>query len=85
MLFCFNYAKNYASTMGQCLVRVRGSNNVLHVVQTNQTFLIKLGNKRIVLRCLTEIKLRKTSSIIVIHASQTSETCFTRLDGSLGQ
>ena len=60
--------------MGQCLVRVRGSNNVLHVVQTNQTFFIKLGNKRIVLRCLTEINLRKTSSIIVIHASQTSET-----------
>ena len=58
------------------LVRVRESNNVLHSVQTNPTLFIELGNKRNVLRCLTEIKLPKTSSNIVKHGGQTSKTRF---------
>ena len=61
-------------------MRVRESNNVLQAVQTNQTLFIKLENKRNVLRCLTEclteIKLRKTSSNIANHGGQTSKTCF---------
>ena len=42
------------------LVRVRESNNVVQAV--NQTLFSKLGNKRNVWGCWTEIKLRKTSS-----------------------
>ena len=83
------------------LVRVRESNNVLQAVQTNQTFFIKLENKRNVLRCLTEclteIKLRKTSSNIIQHRKtwcpnesnmfyktmldDVLRRCFTPLDG----
>ena len=55
---------------------VNESNNVLQAVQTNQTLFIKLGNKRNVLRCLTESKLRKTPSNIVKHGGQTSKICF---------
>ena len=58
------------------LVRVRESKSVLQAVQTNQTLFIKLGNKRNVTECLTEMKLHKTSSNIVKHAGQTSEICF---------
>ena len=38
---------------------------LIHAVERNQTLFIKLGNKRNVLGCLTEIKLRKTSSNIL--------------------
>ena len=45
----------------------------------NKAFFIKLGNKRNVLgcltKCLTEIKLRKTSSNDLKHGGQTSKTC----------
>ena len=73
-------------------MRVRESNNVLQAVQMNQTLFIKLGNKRNVLGCLTEIKLRETLSNIVRYGGQTSNKtmlddvlrrCFTRLDRPL--